>query len=71
MLEIRKTAIAFEEEGLMELEQIAADEDEKEALRFLKRSVYAKVARSLGPRLQSHLYGTGDPVDKFKSGGHP
>jgi hypothetical protein len=69
MLEIRKTAIALEEEELMELEQIVADEDEKGALRFLKRSVYAKVARSQGARLRSHLYSSGDPVEKFKQGG--
>jgi len=69
MLEIRKTAIALEEEELIELEQIVADEDENEALRFLKRYVYSKVARSQGARLQSHLYSGGDPVEKFKSGG--
>ena len=38
MLEIRKTAIALEEEELLELEQIIVDRDEKEALIFLKRS---------------------------------
>jgi len=43
MLDIRKTAIALEEEELLELEQIIVDCDEKEALAFLKRSVYDKV----------------------------
>jgi hypothetical protein len=46
MLEIRKTAVALEEEELLELEQIIVDRDEKEALAFLKRSVYDKVESS-------------------------
>jgi hypothetical protein len=46
MLEIRRTAIALEEEELLELERIVVDCDEKEALRFLKKSVYDKVADS-------------------------
>jgi len=46
MLEIRKTAIALEEEELLELEQIIVDRDEKEALTFLKRAVYDKVESS-------------------------
>jgi len=46
MIEIRKTAIAFEEEELLELERIMIDSDEKEALDFLKKSVYDKVVDS-------------------------
>ncbi len=46
MIEIRKTAIAFEEEELLELGQIIVDRDEKEALDFLKKSVYDKVVDS-------------------------
>ncbi len=46
MLDIRKTAIAMEEEELLELEQIIADRDEKEALAFLKKSVYDKIMAS-------------------------
>jgi hypothetical protein len=46
MLEIRRTAIALEEEELLELERIVVDCDEKEALHFLKKSVYSKVANS-------------------------
>jgi len=45
MLDIRKTAIALEEEELLELERIIVDRDEKEALTFLRKSVYDKVAR--------------------------
>ncbi len=55
MLEIRKTAIALEEEELLELERIVIDRDEKDALVFLKKSVYDKVARSQQGRLKSHL----------------
>jgi hypothetical protein len=46
MLEIRRTAIALAEEELLELERIVVDCDEKEALHFLKKSVYDKVADS-------------------------
>jgi len=68
MLEIRRTAIALEEAELIELERIITDEDEKEALSFLRKSVYNKVARSQGARLKSHLDSGGDPVERFKSG---
>lgn len=68
MLEIRKTAIALEEPELVELERIVVDEDEREALTFLRRTVYSKVARSQGARLQSHLYSSGSPVERFKQG---
>lgn len=46
MLEARKTAVALEEEELVELQRIIIDRDEKEALKFLKKSVYDKVAKS-------------------------
>jgi len=46
MIEIRKTAIALEEEELLELERIMVDRDETEALDFLKKSVYDKVVDS-------------------------
>ena len=46
MIQIRKTAIALEEEELLELERIMVDRDEKEALDFLKKSVYDKVVDS-------------------------
>ena len=68
MLEIRKTAISLEEEELLELERIIIDRDEKEALLFLKKSVYNKVAHSQGGRLKSHLDTSGDTVEGFKKG---
>ena len=69
MLEARKTAVALEEEELMELQRIIIDRDEKEALRFLKRSVYDKVLRSQKGRLKSHLDTGGEsPVEIFKKG---
>jgi hypothetical protein len=43
MLEIRRTAISLNEEELLELERIIAGGGEKEALRFLKKTVYTKV----------------------------
>ena len=46
MLEIKRTAISLDEKELLELERIITDGDEKEALRFLKKIVYEKVAKS-------------------------
>ena len=46
MLEIKRTAIALNEEELLELERIVTDRDEKEALRFLRKTVYDKVDHS-------------------------
>ena len=43
MLEIRKTAVSLDENDLMELERIITAGDEKEAFRFLMKSVYTKV----------------------------
>lgn len=67
MLELKKTAIAFDEKELMKLEEIITDQDEAEAIRFLKGSVYNKIARSQQDRLRSHLDTPGDPVSGFKS----
>ena len=68
MLEIRKTAISLEGAEILELEQIIADGDQEEALVFLRKSVYNKVARSQGAKLKSHLDTSGDPVQRFKTG---
>ena len=69
MLEIRKTAIALEEEELRELEYIMIDRHEKDALVFLMKSVYDKIARSQKGRLKSNPDTGGDPVKRFKEGG--
>ncbi len=58
MLEIRKTVISFDERDLMELERIVTDGDEKEALRFIKKSVYDRISHAQQGRLKSHLDGT-------------
>ena len=68
MLEIRKTAISLDEAELLELERIVTDREEKEALVFLKKSVYEKVVRSQKGKLKSHLDTGGDPVERFKNG---
>jgi len=67
MLEIKKTAIAFDEKELMKLEEIITDQDEAEALEFLKRAVYNKIAKGQQGRLRSHLDTRGDPVEGFKN----
>jgi hypothetical protein len=67
MLEIRKTAICLEEEELIELERIIIDQDEAEALRFLKKRVYDKIASAQRNRLKCHLDTGGNPVEMFKN----
>lgn len=67
MLELKKTAIAFDEKELMKLEEIITDQDGSEALRFLKREVYNKITRAQQGRLKSHLDIPGDPVEGFKN----
>jgi len=67
ILEIKKSAVALEPEEVMELERIMIDQDREAALAFLKKSIYRKIARSQGDRLQSHLDSGGDPVEKFRS----
>ena len=68
MLENRKTAVAFSEDDLLELQRIIIDRDASGALVFLKRSVYDRIARSQQGRLKSHLDTSGNPVDMFKTG---
>jgi len=68
MLEIRRTAIALDEEELLELELIITDSDEKGALRFLKKFVYDRIAHAQQGRLKSHLGTGGAPVERFKKG---
>ncbi len=68
MLEIRKTAVALSEQELLELERIIVDGDEKEALRFLKKSIYDKISHSQQGRLKSYLDTGGDPIERFKKG---
>ena len=65
MLEIRKTAVGLDEKELLELERIITDGDEKEALVFLKKAVYDKVARSQQGKLKSHLDTGVNPVKGF------
>ncbi len=64
MLEIRKAAVSFDEKDVMELEMIVTDADEKEALSFLKKSVYARILASQQGRLKSHL-DAASPVEGF------
>ncbi len=68
MLEIRKAAIAFDENDLLELERIITDGDEEGAFIFLKKAVYDKITCSQQGKLKSHLDTGGDPVEKFKRG---
>ena len=64
MLEIKKSAVSFDERDLMELERIVTDGDEKEALRFVKKSIYDRILHAQQGRLKSHL-DTANPVEGF------
>ena len=64
MLEIKKTAVSFDERDLMELERIVTDADEKEALSYLKKYIYDRILHSQQGRLKSHLDAT-NPVEVF------
>jgi hypothetical protein len=68
MLEIKRTAVAFDEQDLLELERIIVDGDEKGAARFLKKRVYDRISHSQQGRLKSHLDTGGDPVQQFREG---
>ncbi len=65
MLEIRKTAISLDEKEILELERIITDSDEKEALKFLRKSVYEKIVHSQQGKLKSHLDTGANPVEGF------
>jgi hypothetical protein len=58
VLEIKKTVIAFDENNLVELEQIITDEDEKAAFKFLRKSVYDRIRHYQQGNLKSHLDST-------------
>ena len=65
MLEIRKTAVSFEERDLIDLERVITDADEKEAFLFFKKYIYDRILHSQQGRLKSHLDST-NPVEGFK-----
>jgi hypothetical protein len=64
MLEIRRSAVSFDESDLIEMERILIDSDEKGALVFLKRAVHDRIMHAQQGKLKSHLDGT-DPVEGF------
>ncbi len=64
MLEIKKAAVSFDEQDVMTLERIITDADEKEALSFLKKSVYDRILYSQQGQLKSHL-DAANPVEGF------
>jgi len=65
MLELRKTAVSFDEKDLMNMERIITDADEKEAFIFLKKCVYDRILHSQHGKLKSHLE-SANPVEGFK-----
>jgi hypothetical protein len=63
MLELKKTAVAFDEKELMKLERIIIDHDQAEALQFLRRAVYSKIEKAQKNVLRCHLDVSGGPID--------
>jgi hypothetical protein len=68
MLEIKKAAVSLDEKDVMELERIVTDNDKEEALKFLKKSIYDRIAHAQQGRLKSHLEAGGNPVERFRAG---
>ncbi|MFB0558934.1 MAG: hypothetical protein ACETVS_00120 [Dehalococcoidales bacterium] len=64
MLEIKRPAIGLDESELLELERIITDGDEKEALRFLRKRVYDKVAQS---QRHCEVYHARNQKDSYRS----
>ncbi len=64
MLEIKRSAVAFDQSDLIELERIITDGEEKEAFKFLKKSVYDRILQAQQGRLKSHL-DAANPVEGF------
>ena len=64
MLEIRKTAVSFDERDLVNLERIITDADEKESFLFLIKCIYDRILHSRQRKLKSHL-DSGNPVEGF------
>ena len=60
----KKSAVSFDESDLMELERIITDGDEKEALRFVKKSIYDRILHAQQGRLKSRL-DAANPVEGF------
>lgn len=50
----------------MELERIVIDNDEKEALRFVKKFIYDRIVHTQQGRLKSHLDSV-NPLEVFKN----
>ena len=65
MLEIRKTAVSFNERDLVNLERLLTDVDEKESFLFLKKCIYDRILHSQQGKLKSHL-DSANPVEGFK-----
>ncbi len=66
-LEIKKTAVSFEPDEVMEVERIVLDADGRAALEFLKKSVYGKMVASQKARLHSHDINPAKPSDHMKN----
>ena len=65
MLEIKSATITLNEKEVLELERIVTDSDEKESLRFIKKSIYDRIVHAQQGKLKSHLDTGINPVEGF------
>jgi len=65
MLEITRKTLTLEPQEVMEIERIITDEDQEDALIFLKKKIYQRLLNSQENRLKSHLDGCSDPASTF------
>ncbi len=65
MLEVKRAVLCIEEHEIIELERVILDNNQEEALRFLKKSVYEKILHSQQGKLKSHLESDNNPVIQF------
>lgn len=65
MLEITRKTLTLEPQEVMEIERIVTDEDQEDALIFLKKKIYQRLITSQENRLKSHLDGDQRPGSAF------
>jgi len=59
--------VSFEADEVMEIERIIMDSDQKDALEFLRKSVYAKMVASQKARRHSRDINPAKPSDHMKN----
>lgn len=66
-LRIKRTAITFDPEEVMELELIIMDKEEKAGFEFLREKVYSKILKSQQAGLHGYDINPAKPQDHLKN----